>query len=74
MNFTFTTAFVALIAFAAAAPLGESHLLPAYIVLFVNAFIAAEPGDTAPVMSNGKNTIPFANTGNFGNAMNGTKI
>ncbi|KAL1623328.1 hypothetical protein SLS56_008328 [Neofusicoccum ribis] len=29
----------------------------------------SDPGDTAPVMSNGETTVPFANTGNPGNAM-----
>lgn len=42
-------------------------------MLFLPAILTdplqADPGDTAPAMSNGKDVVPFENTGNPGNAM-----
>ncbi|KAH7050160.1 hypothetical protein B0J12DRAFT_88681 [Macrophomina phaseolina] len=54
MKFSATALLFTLAAFAAAAPLANP---------------GAEPGDTAPVMSDGTTIVPYKNTGQPGNAM-----
>ncbi|KAF4313860.1 hypothetical protein GTA08_BOTSDO01714 [Botryosphaeria dothidea] len=54
MKFSIAAVFFALVTFAAAAPLANP---------------GANPGDTAPVMSNGDTIVPYKNTGQPGNAM-----
>lgn len=44
------------------------HAVVLLLAISTDPFLA-DPGDTAPAMSNGKDVVPFENTGNPGNAM-----